>query len=100
MKYRISILLLVVVSLLGLSGCSQFSTQPPEIPRTINITDEQFEKQYVLRTRGIPTTIELDYRASDYYIEVWDYPGQHVMVMFVVTGDRYKVKTCHYRGMK
>lgn len=99
MRRRIGIILLVLVGLVGMVvmfGCSQFSTKPPDIPRVIKITDESFEQAYVLRTMGTPTTIELDYRASEWYIEMWDYPSQGVMVMFVVEGERYKVKTYRY----
>ena len=87
----VAVLLFVFVS-----GCSQFSTQPPDIPRILNITNEQFEQAYMLRMRGTPTTIRMDYDHADYYLELWFYPEQNAVVMFIIEGDKYRVQTYHY----
>ncbi len=100
MRRRIGVLLLVLVGFCVLSGCSQFSTKPPLIPGSITITDESFEKAYVLRTRGEPTIVQMDYDHADYYLELWFYPLQSSVVMFIIEGDKYRVQTYHYGVVK
>ncbi len=98
-RMMIRMMMFVLISIF-VFGCSQFSTQPPPIPRSITIVDEGFEADYVLKMYGKPNVVVLDDNSADYTIELWFYPSHEAVVMFVIEGEHYRMRTYHYKEKK
>lgn len=91
--------MMLLVILLMLVGCSQFSTHPHVMPRVIEITGEGFEQAYVLKTRGEPALVLRDNSEYDSRIEFWFYPEQSVVVVLIIEGEHVRAHTyCYEEG--
>jgi hypothetical protein len=94
------VLCVIVVMEAILLGCAGFSTRPPEVPPRITITDEGFERDYVLRTLGTPASVDLSELGSDYWMELWFYPERELVVVFFISKEKCEAKTYHYGGAR